>query len=146
MRPLSVLTVAAALVAGATTMAFTAATGQVTVPPLTVTVYNATPGGFQVGFWMKHSTGWKWSGTTAGANKLGCTVSGTYFGDAPPSPGAQYPFSGRVKPTVTPYHASISVSHFDNNLIAAHATCTLRRLNANHVWVYKTVTSNWNGT
>lgn len=120
-----------------------AATPNATAPPLNVRIYDAQPGGFHLSFWMSHSTGWKWSGTAAGANRLGCAILGTYNGDAAPAPGQVYHFSATVKPTASPYKASISLGHFDNGPITINSTCTLRRLNAQRVWVYKTVKSAW---
>ena len=145
-KPVPVLTVAAAVFASVVAVLFTTAAQATTPPPLKVRIYDARSGGYQIGFWMSHSAGWKWSGTTAGAKRLGCSVSGTYSGDASPAPPQTYSFSGTVKPTSSPYLAFLSVNHWNNGPITIHATCTLRRMSTTKIWIYKTVKANWDGT
>lgn len=131
---LSVLTLAAALLVSVTAVAYTG-TAHATPPKLTLRLYDNVSGGFQVGFWLKHSKGWSWYRS--------CSVAGTYSGDAAPAPPTIYAFSGVVKPSGNPYRVTIAVGHFVNSLATAHATCTLRHLTVKHVWLRRTIKATW---
>jgi hypothetical protein len=139
---------AAAALVSVTAVSFTG-TAQATPPKLTVRVYDARDGGYgQIGFWMRHSKGWNWSGTGSGAKRLGCSIIGTYSGGPNfNGPFSTLAFSGTVKPSGNPYLTWVSIGpNWVQNAITINSTCTLRHLTVKHVWLYKTVKSSWDGT
>jgi hypothetical protein len=122
-----------------------AATASASPPPLRVKIYAARAGGYQMTFYMQHSAGWNWHGTGTGANRLGCSVSGSYWDNAVPAGIWQFgPVA--LKPVGNPYEVSIALGHWDQQVRSINATCTLRHLTAKHRWLYKTITAHWNGT
>jgi hypothetical protein len=139
-RALAMLVVALAVVASA------AGTARATPPPLRLTVYDNVSGGTQIGFWMKHSTGWSWHSTNATAEKkLGCSIT-AYAWDTG-FPPVEHVVAVNVKPSGTQYRVNIPVNFFVQSITTkTKATCTLRHLTAKKVWLYKTVTAHWNGT
>jgi hypothetical protein len=139
-RSLAMLVVALAVVLSA------AGTAQATPPPLRLRVYDNLSGGTQIGFWMKHSTGWAWHSTRPKAEKrLGCTIT-AYAWDTS-VPALKHVVTARVKPKVNPYRVTIPVNFFVQSITrTTNATCTLRHLTAKKVWLYRTVTAHWDGT
>jgi hypothetical protein len=121
-------------------------TARATPPPLRLTLYDNLSGGTQISFWMKHSTGWAWHSTNAGAEKkLGCSITAYAWDTGVPS--VEHVVAAKVKPTGTRYRVNIPVNFFVQSITTrTRATCTLRHLTAKKVWLYRSVTAHWNGT
>ena len=120
---------------------------QATPPPVGLKVYDNTSGGTQIGFWLKHGTGWSWHSTNATAEKrLGCSITAYAWDTQVPS--ILHVVAWTVKPTTAnPYHVSHGVIFFVQSITRqTKATCTLRHKRADGTWLYKTVTASWNGT
>ena len=118
---------------------------QATPPPVGLKVYDNTSGGTQIGFWLKHGTGWSWHSTNATAEKrLGCWI--TAYAWTPRCRRSCPWLPWTVKPTTAnPYHVSHGVIFFVQSITRqTKATCTLRHKRRRPGC--KTVTASWNGT
>jgi hypothetical protein len=139
-------TLLATLMAVVAVLVSAAGAAQAAPPPLRLTVYDNLSGGTQIGFWMKHSTGWTWSSTNpTAAKKLGCSITAYSWDTGVPS--YLHVATLSVKPKGNPYRVTIPVNFFVQSMTRdTQATCTLRHLTAKKVWLYKKVTAHWNGT